>query len=73
MDFGHDQLVTGSKLRILTVIDTFSRFSPAVMPRFSFRAPDVIEVLDRVCAEVRYPALIGIQQGSEFVSRDHDL
>ena len=37
MDFVHDQLATGSKLRILTVVDTFSRFSPAVVPRFGFR------------------------------------
>lgn len=73
MDFVHDQLATGSKLRILTVIDTYSRFSPAVVPRFSFRAPDVIEVLDRVCGEVGYPASIRVDQGSEFVSRDLDL
>lgn len=73
MDFVHDQLATGSKLRILTVIDTFSRFSPAVVPRFSFRAPDVIEVLDRVCGEVGYPASIRVDQGSEFVSRELDL
>ena len=52
MDFVHDQLATGSKLRILTVLDTFSRFSPAVVPRFSFRAPDVVEVLEQVCSEV---------------------
>jgi len=56
MDFVHVQLVTGPKLRILTVIDTFSRFSPAVVPRFSFRAPDVVKVLERVCGEVGYPA-----------------
>jgi len=73
MDFVHDQLATGSKLRILTVIDTYSRFSPAVVPRFSFRAPDVIEVLDRVCGEIGYPASIRVDQGSEFVSRDLDL
>ena len=73
MDFVHDQLATGSKLRILTVIDTYSRFSPAVVPRFSFRAPDVIEVLDRVCSEVGYPASIRVDQGSEFISRDLDL
>jgi putative transposase len=29
MDFVHDQLATGAKLRVLTIIDTFSRFSPA--------------------------------------------
>jgi putative transposase len=30
MDFVHDQLATGTKLRVLTIIDTFSRFSPAI-------------------------------------------
>ena len=73
MDFVHDQLATGSKLRILTVVDTFSRFSPAVVPRFSFRAPDVIDVLERVCGKLGYPASIRVDQGSEFVSRDLDL
>lgn len=28
MDFVHDQLATGQKLRVLTIVDTFSRFSP---------------------------------------------
>ena len=36
MDFVHDQLATGRKLRVLTIVDTFSRFSPALEPRFSF-------------------------------------
>jgi putative transposase len=48
MDFVHDQLATGRKLRVLTIVDTFSRFSPAVEPRFSFRGADVVEVLERV-------------------------
>jgi hypothetical protein len=26
MDFVHDQLATGQKIRVLTVVDTFSRF-----------------------------------------------
>jgi hypothetical protein len=52
MDFVHDQLAAGPKLRVLTIVDTFSRYSPAVVPRFRFRAPDVIDVLERVCAEV---------------------
>ncbi|NOJ35357.1 IS3 family transposase [Agrobacterium vitis] len=29
MDCAHDQLATGRKIRVLTVVDTFSRFSPA--------------------------------------------
>ena len=55
MDFIHDQLATGPKLRVLTVVDTFSRYSPAVVPRFRFRAADVVEVLEKVCGEIGYP------------------
>ena len=49
MDFVHDQLATGQKIRVLTVVDTFSRFSPAIDPRFSYRAEDVVVTLERVC------------------------
>jgi putative transposase len=30
MDFVHDQLATGRKVRVLTIVDTFSRFSPVL-------------------------------------------
>jgi len=73
MDFVHDQLATGTKLRVLTIIDTFSRFSPAIEPRFNFRRANVVEVLERVGREVGLPAVIRVDQGSEFVSRDLDL
>ena len=73
MDFVHDQLATGRKLRVLTIVDTFSRFSPAIEPRFSFRGADVVEVLERVGRELGFPATIRVDQGSEFVSRDLDL
>ncbi len=73
IDFVHDELVTRPKLRILTVVDAFSRFSPAVVPRFSFRAPDVVEVPERVCSEVGYPASIRVDEGSQFISRELDL
>ena len=73
MDFVHDQLATGRKLRVLTIVDTFSRFSPALDPRFSYRGEDVVATLDRVCAELGFPRTIRVDQGSEFVSRDLDL
>jgi len=73
MDFVHDQLATGAKLRVLTIVDTFSRFSPAIEPRFNFRGADVVEVLERVCRAIGFPAAIRVDQGSEFVSRDLDL
>jgi hypothetical protein len=43
MDF--IQLATGQKIRVLTVVDTFSRFSPALDPRFNYRAEDVVATL----------------------------
>jgi len=73
VDFVYDQLATGTKLRVLTIVDTFSRFSPAIEPRFTFRGADVVEVLERVGREVGFPAAVQVDQGSEFVSRDLDL
>lgn len=73
MDFVHDQLATGRKLRALTIVDTFSRFSPALDARFSYRGEDVGATQERVCGEVGYPKVIRVDQGSEFVSRDLDL
>ena len=73
MDFVHDQLATGRKIRVLTIVDTFSRFSPAVDPRFSYRGEDVVQTLEQVCRIVGYPKTIRVDQGSEFVSRDLDL
>lgn len=73
MDFVHDQLATGKKIRVLTVVDTFSRFSPVIDPRFSYRAENVVARLDEACAKTGYPKAIRVDQGSEFVSRDLDL
>jgi putative transposase len=56
MDFVHDQLATGTTLRVLTITDTFSRFSPALEPRFSFRGADVVELLERVGRKMALPS-----------------
>jgi putative transposase len=73
MDFVHDQLATGRKLRVLTVVDTYTRYAPAIVPRLSFKAMDVVAVLEEVCSELGYPTTIRVDQGSEFVSRELDL
>ena len=72
-DFVHDQLATGRKLRVLTIVDTHSRYAPATDPRFSYRGEDVVQTLERVCREVGYPKMIRVDNGSEFISRDLDL
>ena len=60
MDFVHDQLATGRKIRILTIVETFSRFSPAVDLRFSYRGEDVVPALEKVCGQVGYPQSIRV-------------
>lgn len=60
--------VTGRKIRILTVIDRFSRFSPIVGPRFSDRAEDVVRIPDEGCAVMGYPKSIRFDRDTKFVS-----
>lgn len=73
MDFVHDQLATGQKLRVLTVIDTYSRFAPVVDPRFSYKGEDVVQTLEHACKAHGYPKSIRADNGPEFVSKDLDL
>jgi putative transposase len=60
MDFVHDQLALGKKLRILTIVDTHFRFCPAADPRFSYRGEDVVKTLERVCGRIGYPKPIRV-------------
>ena len=74
VDFVHDQLATGRKLRVLTVVDTYSRYVPVLDARFSYyRGENVVATLDRVCSQIGYPRTIRVDQCSEFISRDMDL
>jgi putative transposase len=52
MDFVHDQLFDGSEIRVLTVVDIFTRSSPAVDLRQNYRGADVVATLERVAREL---------------------
>jgi putative transposase len=66
-------LAKGRKSRILTVVDTFSRFPQVIHPRFTYRSENVVEALDRACVRLGYPKAIRVDQGTEFASRNLDL
>jgi len=68
MDFVHDQLATGRKIRILTVVDTFSRYVPVLDARFSYKGENVVATLDRVCSLTGYPKTIRVD--NELPCRD---
>jgi transposase InsO family protein len=57
---------------MLTIVDTFSRYSPAVEVRFSYRGEDVVQTLERVCCEAGYPKAIRVDQGSSPLHDNKD-
>jgi len=73
MDFVHDTLAGGEKIRVLTVIDVFTREALAVEARKSFRGEEVVEVLQRLGLRNGLPPAIQCDQGTEFtsVAMDH--
>jgi hypothetical protein len=63
VDFMHDQLQDGRRLRVLTVVDRYTREALATEARGSFSAHDVIDVLNRLSRSHRKPAVIQVDWG----------
>ena len=58
MDFMHDVLADGSKIRLLTIVDMFSRESVALEVDYGFKSSQVVEVLRRAVAQRGAPERI---------------
>lgn len=71
MDFLSDQLFDGRKIRVLSIIDNFSRVSPALDVRMSYRGADVVQTLERVAAIHGRPKRIRLDNvlGEEATAR----
>jgi putative transposase len=69
MDFMADQLFDGRPFRILTVIDCHTREALSIVPRVSFRAYQVVEVLDLLTKERDRPKSLRVDNGPEFAGR----
>lgn len=73
MDFMHDTLYDGRKLRVLTVIDAFTRECLALEARRSFSGASVAEILGGLVSRNGKPEAIQCDQGTEFTSMAMDL
>ena len=72
MDFVSDTLADSRRFRVLTAIDIFSRESLTLAVDFSLDATKVTAALDRVIARRGAPAMITIDNGTEFTSNHFD-
>jgi putative transposase len=68
MDFMHDTLAHGEKMRVLTVIDVFTRECLALEAKKCFRGEDVANILADLTKERGRPRMIQCDQGTEFTS-----
>ena len=72
MDFVADALFDGRKLRMLTVVDCYTRECLAIDVGQSLKGEDVANSLNRICAQRGLPKTIKTDNGSEFISKVMD-
>lgn len=73
MDFMADELFDGRRLRLLTIVDNFSRVSPFIGVGFRYRGYDVVTALNLAVAQYGVPECIRVDNGPEFISKEVDL
>jgi putative transposase len=72
MDFMADNLADGRKIRLLTIVDNFSRECLALEVAAGFKGSDVAHALTRIVAERGRPCEIRCDNGPEFISKALD-
>jgi putative transposase len=68
-DFVHDVLAAGRSIRVLNVVDSYTRESLAMEVDTSFAGPRVTRVLDQIIDERGLPRAIRCDNGPELTSR----
>ena len=68
-DFIQDQTADGRAVRILSMVDEYSRVCVALEPRRSFRARDAIRTLEQAMAEFGRPGYLRSDNGPEFIAQ----
>jgi len=69
MDFIVDGLATGRMVRVLSIVDVYTRECVALEVDTGFASRRVMRVLDEVMAQPDRPAASGSDNGPEFTSR----
>ncbi|MFN6115920.1 MAG: IS3 family transposase, partial [Flavobacteriales bacterium] len=72
MDFVHDYLADGRRLRTFNVVDAFTRECLAIEVDTSLPALRVIRVLERIKSVRPLPKMIRVDNGPEFISAKLD-
>jgi putative transposase len=67
-DFVFERCANGQQVKLLTVVDEYTRESLAIQVATSIKSRAVIEVLTRLVAERGAPAYLRSDNGSEFVA-----
>lgn len=67
-DFVHDACANGQQLKMLSVVDEYTRESLAIETRTSMKSQAVIEVLQRLEQERGAPAFLRSDNGAEFTA-----
>jgi len=68
-DFVFDQSLSGRSLKMLTLIDEFTRECLAVEVGISIKSERVRRILQRICADKGSPELMRSDNGSEFIGK----
>lgn len=68
MDFVSDTCASGKRLKILTIVDDFSKVSPGILAGISIPSRKVTAYLDQIALFHGYPERIRVDNGPEFTS-----
>lgn len=68
LDFVHDACLNGTPLKILAIVDEFTRECLALEAATSIRAPKVRQILSQIFRERGAPKFLRSDNGPEFVS-----
>ena len=73
MDLVSNALFTGAKIRILSIIDAYTRKSSAIGVRMSYKGRGVVNTLKKAAQKHSIPKFLRVDNGPEFISKDLDL